>query len=311
VPRLSRAALLLALGGANAALAHTGDAVAPAAPRSIGWSFEPEVALPLLAAALLYAWGLLRLWRSAGIGHGVTVRQCAAFAIGWLALALALVSPLDALGTQLFSAHMVQHELMMVLAAPLLVCGRPLALWAWALPRQTRRSVGRALHGARWRAVWRRLTHPASAWTLHAVALWAWHLPWLFDAALRDNGWHTAQHASFLGSALLFWWALMKPGVRASQGAALVYLFTTMLHTGALGALLTLSTQVWYLPYGSTTSAWGLSALEDQQLGGLVMWMPAAAAYLVIGLLLAARWIGLASPIDSRSAPADRRSLAA
>ena len=74
---------------------------------------------------------------------------------------------------------------------------------------------------------------------LHALALWGWHLPWLFNAALRDNGWHTAQHASFLGSALLFWWALIQPRARGAQGAALVYLFTTMLHTGALGALLT------------------------------------------------------------------------
>jgi putative membrane protein len=236
----------------------------------------------------------------------VTPRQAAAFGLGWLALALALVTPLDALGTQLFSAHMVQHEMLMVLAAPLLVCGSPLALWAWALPLHARRGVGRALHWAPWRVVWQALTRPASAWTLHALALWAWHLPWLFDAALRDNDWHTAQHASFLGSALLFWWALMRPGARASHGAALVYLFTTMLHTGALGALLTLSPQVWYEPYLSTTAAWGFSALEDQQLGGLVMWIPAGTAYLVIGLLLAARWIGLAPARTERAASASR-----
>jgi putative membrane protein len=294
VHRLSRAALLLVACGASAAVAHTGEALAPATLRAIGWSFEPEVVVPLWLAALLYAWGLLRLWRTAGVGHGVTPRQAAAYALGWTTLAIALVSPLDALGTQLFSAHMVQHELLMVLAAPLLVCGRPLALWAWALPLNARRAVGHALHWPPWRAAWQTLTRPAAAWMLHAMALWGWHLPWLFDAALRDDNWHTAQHVSFLGSALLFWWALMKPGMRASQGAALVYLFTTMLHTGALGALLTLSAQVWYSPYLSTTGAWGLSALEDQQLGGLVMWMPAGAAYLVVGLLLAARWIGLA-----------------
>ncbi len=305
--RLTRLALLAASCGAGAALAHSGAALPQTGSRSIVWSFEPEVTLPLLLAALLYACGLLRLWRAAGVGHGVTRRQAAAFASGWVALAIALLSPLDALGTQLFSAHMVQHELLMVLAAPLLVCGRPLALWAWALPPRARRHVGHALHWAPWRAFWHKLTRPVSAWTLHAIALWGWHAPSLFDAALRDNGWHTAQHASFLGSALLFWWALMKPGARASQGAALVYLFTTMLHTGALGALLTLSSQVWYRPYLSTAGAWGLSAIEDQQLGGLVMWMPAGAAYVVVGLLLAARWIGLGRPRSAATVAAAPR----
>jgi putative membrane protein len=298
---------MLVAGGAGAALAHTGE-LASTTPRAIVWSFEWEVTVPLLLAALLYAGGVLRLWRAAGAGHGVTRRHAAAFALGWVTLAVALVSPLDALGTQLFSAHMVQHELLMVLAAPLLVSGRPLAVWVWALPPRARRGVGRALHWPPWRSIWHGLTRAATAWTLHAVVLWGWHLPWLFDAALRDDDWHAAQHASFLGSALLFWWALMKPGARASQGASLVYLFTTMLHTGALGALLTLSSQVWYLPYQATTSAWGVSALEDQQLGGLVMWIPAGAAYLVVGLLLAARWIGRQPPRRAAQAAASPRT---
>jgi putative membrane protein len=292
--RLTRAALITALASAPA-LAHTPDTPVSAA-RLLAWSFEPEVCAPLLIAALLYASGLRHLWRSASTGRGVSAARAAAFWAGWSTLALALVSPLDALGTQLFSAHMLQHELLMVLAAPLLAAGRPLAVWTWALPQQARRRIGHALHWPPWRGVWQAMTRPASAWCLHAIALWGWHVPALFDAALRSDAWHSAQHASFLGSALLFWWALMRPGARAAHGAALVYLFTTMLHTGALGALLTLSTQIWYAPYLQSAPAWGLSALEDQQLGGLVMWVPAGAAYLVVGLALAARWSGLARP---------------
>ncbi|TFW19507.1 cytochrome c oxidase assembly protein, partial [Duganella callida] len=144
---------------------------------------------------------------------------------------------------------------------------------------------------ARWlKTAWHALTRPLNAWLLHFAALWLWHVPGFFQAALLHPGWHALQHASFLFPALLFWWAVLVDG-GTSRSGALIYLFTTMLHTGALGALLALSSTIWYPAYGGAAMHYGLSALEDQQLGGLIMWVPGGLAYLLAALLLCAGWL--------------------
>jgi putative membrane protein len=266
-------------------LAHVPDAEAPL-PSLWTWNLAPWLVFLLLACALGYAVGLRRLWRNAGAGRGVSVAQASAFACGWLSLVAALVSPLDPLGGRLFSAHMVQHELLMVVAAPLLVIGRPLATWTWAMPPAMRRSVGRAFQRRGWVGLWSTLTDPLVAWALHALALWAWHIPALFDAALQNEGWHIFQHVSFLGTALFFWWAVLghDPRGRYGPGHSAAYLFTTMMHTGALGALLSLAPTPWYAPYIPLTGALGFDPVDDQQLGGLVMWVPAGLAYVIAAL---------------------------
>jgi putative membrane protein len=264
----------------------------PHAVHALPWSFEPWVLCCLGASAVLYTIGLVRLWGRAGVGRGVRPMQTLAYAGGWLVLVVALVSPLDPLGSQLFSAHMVQHELLMIVAPPLLVVGRPLAVWAWALPFQWRRAVGHFFHRPAWRVPWLFLTGALAAWVLHALALWLWHVPALFEAALANEAVHALQHIAFLLTALVFWWSVLGAATRRDQGVALLSLFTTMVHTGALGALLTLSTVAWYPSYAATAPAWGLDALEDQQLGGIVMWVPAGMIYVVCGLVLTARWIG-------------------
>lgn len=236
------AALLLA--GA-AARAHPVDAAHVDVP--LPWSFEPWVVACLLLSLVAYAVGAARLWHRAGTCRGLRPRHVGAFAGGWLTLVVALVSPLDALGSRLFSAHMVQHELLMVVAAPLLCLGQPLVAWLWALPLRWRRACGGLAAHPAWRTPWGLLTAPAAAWGLHAVVLWGWHVPAAFDAALLDDTVHTGQHISFLASALLFWWAVLQPWPQHHGG--LLYVFTTMVHTSALGALLTLSPVVWYLPY--------------------------------------------------------------
>ncbi|MEO7336512.1 MAG: cytochrome c oxidase assembly protein [Caldimonas sp.] len=255
------------------------------------WSFDPLVVACLGLSIALYAGGLARLWRRAGWGHGAVPASVASFAGGWLALALALLSPLDELSEQLFSAHMVQHEVMMLIAAPLLVLGRPLAVWTWAFPLSTRRALGALFRHAAWRVPWRAATRPLGAWTIHALALWLWHVPRWFDAALESDGVHALQHTSFLVGALLFWWSILGVARRADRGAVLLSLFTTMAHTGALGALMMLSTQPWYAPYLQTAPTFGLDALQDQQLGGVVMWVPAGFVYIACGLVLASRWL--------------------
>jgi putative membrane protein len=136
------------------------------------------------------------------------------------------------------------------------------------------------------------LTAPFNAWLLHGAALWIWHLPAAYQAAVASETVHALQHASFLGTALLFWYALVhgREG-RMGYGASVFYLFATAMHSGGLGALLTLGRRAWYPVYGAATAAWGLTPLEDQQLAGLIMWIPAGASYLVAGLLLLAAWM--------------------
>jgi putative membrane protein len=298
---------IAALGAPGAVQSHAVESHADT--QSLAWSFEPWVIACLALSLAGYAGGLVRLWRHAGIGRGVRPRRAAAFAAGWCVLVLALVSPLDAWGGKLFWAHMVQHELLMALAAPLLVLAHPLAVWAWALPPAWRHRVGGAFHRPAWRRPWKRLTAPLSAWAVHAAALWLWHVPAWFDAALASNAVHALQHASFLFGALLFWWSVLGPATRAAHGTALASVFTTMLHTGALGALLALSPHAWYGPYASSAPAFGWDPLEDQQLGGLVMWAPAGLAYVVAALSLAARWIGV-SAVEHRLVMAQEQPAA-
>nr|WP_179283283.1 cytochrome c oxidase assembly protein [Bordetella genomosp. 9] len=259
---------------------------------------EPWVVGLLLLSLLLYLAGYLRLRArrahdpEPNEGDQARFRQLLAFLGGWLALCVALVSPLDTLSSLMFSAHMVQHEMLMIVAAPLLVIGRPLAVWLWAFPHAWRRPVA---HAWRWRpllSVWHLLTGALVAWLLHAAALWLWHVPRFFQAALADPTIHAWQHASFLASALLFWWPIFGMPRRAAPGGyAMLALFTTMVHTGALGALLTLAPGLWYPAYIEPAAALGIDPLRDQQLGGLVMWVPGGLAYLIGGLYVAWRWL--------------------
>jgi putative membrane protein len=256
----------------------------------IGWTLT--LGLLLGASAVLYAVGVRRLWRRAGAGRGVRRGHVLRFAAGWLVLAGALFSPIDALAERSFALHMAQHELLMLVAAPLFVLARPLEAWTWAMTPEIRRAASAMTHAGGLKPVWLASTSHPGAWCLHASALWIWHVPALFVAAVADPSLHVLQHACFLGSALLFWWSVL----RHRSAGALFSVFTTMLHTGALGALLSLAAHPWYLAPAQST-ALGLSALEDQQLGGLVMWVPGSLAYLLAGLVLVAGWL---SPMRAR-----------
>lgn len=276
--------LAIALAPA-AAFAHGGHDHGIAYP----WVWDWWISGPLLLTALLYAGGVLRLWRRAGAGRGVSPGRATLFATGWLALTGALVTPLHPLSERLFTAHMVEHEILMVVAAPLLALSRPIGAMLWGLPQDWRRALGAAAGSSAWRQIWRGLTDPLAATMLHAIAIWAWHVPSLFAMALEDEAMHALQHASFLLTALLFWWSLLCR--RGSRGVAVGHLFATALHTGLLGALLVFSIRLWFPDQAGEAARWGLTALEDQQLAGLVMWIPACLAYPIAGLALAGLWI--------------------
>ncbi len=256
----------------------------------------------LLVAALAYCAGLLRLRPHVHARRELWWRA-GSFALGWAALAAALLSPIDRYTANSFAWHMIQHEVLMLVAAPLLVIGRALPSFLWALPHDARLAVGRATKAGWLRGAWDALTSPLSAWLLHAGALWLWHVPAFFNAAVTRPGVHDWQHASFLLTALVFWHALLRKGHRGREGMALLYLFTTTIHTGVLGALLTFAPRPLYATLDSgLRNLLEPSALEDQQLGGLIMWVPGAIVYVLAGLLLAARWLrALEGNHDSRS----------
>ncbi len=252
------------------------------------WSFDAAVMFSLVAPAALYTVGVTRLWRRAGQGRGVSTTQVGLFALAMLVLVIALISPLDALGSALFSAHMTQHQLLMVVAPPLLLLGAPAVAMVWALPEPWRRPVGAALRTVSHSGTWRTVAHPVSAFLLHAAAIWLWHMPVLYEQTLTSDLVHAAQHLSFTLTALLFWWTVLHPRRRGASvhGVAVLSLFGTAAHGSILAALLTFSSRPWYLAYAGRTDAWQLTLLEDQQLGGLIMWVPSGIVYTAAALLL-------------------------
>jgi cytochrome c oxidase assembly factor CtaG len=257
-----------------------------------GWTVAFPITLPLMAIALLYAVGATRLWRRSSRGRPGRVRQALLFAAGWGVLTAALVSPIHALGERVFAAHMIEHELLMAVAAPFLVAARPGAVLIWALPASLRRGTGKLTRGRTLQSVWALAARPLNATIIHGIAIWVWHIPVLFQAALQQGILHYAQHASFLGTALLFWWALLpRPGRQQTYGSSVMHLFFTSLHTGLLGVLLLVSPKLWYPENGAGAALWGLTPIEDQQLAGLVMWVPAGLIYGGAALLLAGLWI--------------------
>lgn len=271
------------------AVAHGFDAADGTLP---GWTLDPWIIVPLIASALLFAIGWVRLRARSKRDAEHWRRQAILFSAGWGVIAASLLSPLHAAGERSFTAHMIEHELLMLLGAPLLVLARPLPSMLWALPSAVRRWTGLLLTRAGIGRLWASTSKPLTATTLQAAALWLWHAPVLFDLALGSNGWHIAQHVSFLGSALLFWSAMLteptgRTRASASRAVAALCLFATSVVSGALGGLMAMSQSPWYAGYARLGMApFELTPAEDQQLAGLLMWIPGGLVHAIVALML-------------------------
>lgn len=257
-------------------------------------SSRVPIELGLIWVFVLYAFGTMRLWSKAGVGKGLRVAQGLAFAAGIIILLMALLSALDEAVETRFSAHMLQHLLLMQAAAPLLILGLPLYTMGFALPLRWRRGFSRLWKrspGLQW--VWAKLSEPLTAWLLATAVLWLWHAPPLYDAAAENETLHAFEHICLFGSALLFWWPLLHPmgKRRMDSGVATLYLFASMLQGAALGAVLTLAGKPLYPHYARHALASGLDPLRDQQLAGLVMWVPTGVLYLTLIGLFFLRWL--------------------
>jgi putative membrane protein len=273
------------------ALAVPGDDATPWWAR---WNPDPFIVANLALLAGLYAGGYRQLRAQRGGSVPVGPAQAAAFAAGVLGLFVALVSPIDPLALELLWVHMVQHMLLMNLAAPLIVLGAPGRTMLWVLPPRARQWLGRGRRRLEQRGVSRYLLwQPVLLWLTYAAVLWVWHLPRFYEAALHYEWVHDAQHLMFFAASCLFWRVMFDPigRLRMSRLLAVIYLFTTSLHATLLGVFMALAPRLWYETYAERATVWGLAALEDQQLAGYIMWMPACMMYALVAAILLARWL--------------------
>ncbi|HZS88087.1 MAG TPA: cytochrome c oxidase assembly protein [Chloroflexota bacterium] len=256
----------------------------------LAWTLDPAVLLALLLLALIYAAGIARLRQRGRFGRNVQTRHVTLFGLGWLALLLALQSPLDTYAADLFSLHMVQHLLLLMVAPPLLLLGKAVPVLLVGLPVDlARRLVRLARSSPVLHPLLSRLTAPLVAWPLYIGDLVLWHAPALYQAALEDQTIHKLEHLCFLSTGLLFWWVVVEPlpgPIRLHHGLRLIYTWAAVLPTTALGALFTFSGQLWYPVYALVPRLWGLSALDDQRFGGLIMWLPGDMMYVAASSLL-------------------------
>jgi putative membrane protein len=234
------------------------------------------------------------------------VWRAAAGAAAFVVLALAIYSPLDEMADALFSAHMVQHLLLILVVPPLFVAAAPGYVGLWALPEFPRRRVTRWWRHARGlHALAGRVLRPVPVWLASAAVLWCWHLPVAYDAAVRHEGLHVVEHASFLATSCAFWWLLFRftnQRRRMDRGAGVVYVFTAGLQCSALGALIAFAGHPWYAVHLHTTAAWGMTPMQDQRMAGLIMWIPAGLAYLGAAAVLFLQWIECSSTPESCAA---------
>lgn len=250
------------------------------------WSLSPVVPALLLTVAL-YATGLRRLWRGGHAGRGIATAEAALFFAGIGVLVLAMVWPIDAYGAWLLSAHMGQHMLLLALAPPLLLAGRPMAALAAALPPRWSKALHRLLHPLQ--APFGRTL--ALATFANVAVMWGWHAPGALALVMRSEPAHWLMHGSFL-LAGLWLWTLLWQRIRDDAAGALsgaIAIVVVMMQMGFLGALLVFSQRILYPVYADRAAELGMTAFDDQQLAGLVMWVPSALPYLVGAVWLLAR----------------------
>lgn len=254
------------------------------------WTFAPWTIASCAVTLLLYFRGWRKLSRKRS-SHWST-RELIAFVGGWLALIVAVCSPLDSYAGLLLSAHMVQHILLMFVAPPLLLSGAPELPLLHGLPREVLRYwASPLLRSPMLRATFRWLAHPAVAWLLSTGMLFAWHLPVLYQLALDSAVWHVVEHGCFFFSALLFWWPVVQPWPSRAvwpRPAIVAYLFLALMPATVLCAFFSFADRVIYPRYDAVPRVGGISALTDQAVAGAMMWVIGMIVYLVPLVLIGA-----------------------
>jgi putative membrane protein len=281
--------ILLAVAPATA-LAHGAEAPVPTFPAVfLEWRFDPLVVVPLGAAAAAYLWAVRTVDR-AHPRNPHPRRRTWCFMGGLVAIGLALASPIEAYEGVLFSVHMVQHLLLMLVAPPLLLGGGPITLTLRVSSPPVRRKLLWVLHSP----VVKAISFPVVTWILFAAVNWGWHFSTLYDQALENELLHYVQHATFLAAALLFWWPItgVDPSPwRLPYPVRLFYLFLALPQNSFLGVALLSAGTVLYPHYVTNGRAWGPTPLDDQQLGGVLMWVAGDIAFLIAMAVVIVIWM--------------------
>ncbi len=219
---------------------------------------------------------------------------------GWLLLAVALVGPIESWQDASLAGHMVQHMLLLAVVPPMLLLARPMPQYMQALPLRLRRRIGPLL-GRIYAGAGRT---PLAAFIVHGAVIWLWHLPEPYQLALVYKLVHDAEHLLFFTTGLWFWWSLIAPGRLGQPGFGLAALLAvlTMMHTGMLGALMTFAPQLLYPQHPAGFA--GFDQLSDQQLAGLLMWVPGGLIYSAAALALTGLWLQRMNQLESNSNPA-------
>jgi putative copper resistance protein D len=285
------------------ALAHGDELPAPVLPDVLlAWSLDPIPILGVATAAAAYLWAVRRVAAS-GSRSPHPAWRTASFLAGLGAILLALSSPIEAYEGVLFSVHMVQHMLLELAAAPLLLLGAPITLTLRVSSARVRRRLLGFLHSGPVAV----LSFPLVGWLVFAGVNWGWHFSTLYDEALENVALHYLQHATFLAAALLFWWPVVGADParwRLPYPVRLFYLFLAMPQNSFLGVALMGAPTVLYPHYLTNLRAWGPTAIADQNLGGILMWVGGDLVFLAAMGAVVAAWV---RHEDRRTARLDAR----
>ncbi len=278
----------------------------------LSWDWKIEVIIVLALAGTLYSrgwWQLRQRSRNQRQRYRRGVRSRWRLAVTWrlvaywgglFFIALALLSPIDALGQQLFFMHMVQHLLLIMIAPPLLLVANPMPFVLWGLPTGLRHRVGglfsQALHReSGFRRTLRAATQPGIIWMVWVIALIGWHDPGMYNAALRFEWVHNVEHLTFFIASMLLWWHLTGAGPRVHKQFGLlgrIGLVISVVPPNMLtGVVLAFAESGYYSYYEAVPRLWGFDVLTDQQLGGVIMWVPGSMMYIVAALILIGHYL--------------------
>lgn len=268
----------------------------------LSWDLRPEVIFVLALAGTVYTAGWWRLrersransnsnrWRAGARWRPV------AYLSGILLLAIALMSPIDVLGGQLLTMHMIQHVLLVMIIPPLLLLANPLPFLLWGMPKNVRLRASRILSSkSKFRFYLRKTTGPGLVWLVFVVFYWGWHDPNAYNLALQNGFIHDLEHLTFFLVSMLFWWHVIGAGPRIHRPLSPIGRFAYVLMgippNMLAGLAIVFASGPIYTYYESMPRIWGLSVMEDQKIGGVIMWVPGSMMYIMAGLILISRWL--------------------
>ena len=258
------------------------------------WSFSFFVLISLGAVLVVYFWGTRRLSLRSNRKSSGKIKKWA-FGGSLAALLVALISPVDVYSNDLFFVHMIQHLLLVMVAAPLIRIASPMAEYLWGLPEAIRGPIGNMLaKKGLIRVFLYGVTTPLVAWILFAIVMWVWHVPEIYDMALKSKGLHNFEHITMFFVGIVFWWPVLGSPVLFRQLAfplRFLYLFLALMQNVILAAILTYTDTAIYRFYVDSPLHWGISSTTDQQLGGVIMWIIGSMMFAGVTIVLLYMWL--------------------